>query len=190
MKRYCLALILVLALPVKAQEPTPPKADASVESWDVECRTPKGCLMFLDIGHGNPSQPDFLTITLAINKEKKDIAFISFIVPDKADKAKGLVIGFANSEKNKKGDWTMKIVEGATRVLQFEGCKEDYCTARVVRGVVPAAAEGHALKLLDHFLKHRMVLFFYWVNGERVRAATTLSGFQVQYSKVLQEKLK
>jgi len=146
--------------------------------------------MFLDIAYGNPNNPDYLTITVAIYRENKDIAFISFIIPDKVDKAKGLAISFADAKKNTAGEWTINLAEGTTRILQFEGCQSGDCAARVIGGIVPATSEESELNLLEQFLTHHLVLFIYWFNGESITASATLSGFQSQYPNVIQEELK
>lgn len=182
-----LALLLALGM-VAAPDPSH-DALAQLWTWDVECQE-KGCLMFLDIAHGEGAEPEFLTITVAVNRKSKDVAFISFIVPNGADLDKGLAIGFTNSNQRADGQWDMQLAEGSTRVLKFEGCREDFCTARAVGGIVPATVDAAASDLLAAFLNNRNVLFFYWVGGERRKAAATLANFHSQYATVLQERLE
>ena len=83
--------------------------------WEVD-RNPKGSLMFLDIYYQtDQEESEALTITIAINQQAQDVAFIFFIVPETVDKVRGLAIGFAKREKDKDGNFTVKVAHGATR---------------------------------------------------------------------------
>ena len=188
MKTLILPLLLTItSMSLFAQVPKP-EQDPYAVKWDVNCQ-PKGCLMFLDIAHGDPSNPSYLTITVAIKKINKSVAFISFKVPDSADRNMGLALGFGDSYKKENGEWGLKLAEDTTRVLKFDSHDSDTFTAREINGIVPSNTESSSLNLLDQFLNHRLLFFFYWVKGQRVRASTTLSGFQAQYPIVLKEKL-
>ncbi|MCH7587837.1 MAG: hypothetical protein IIC78_07365 [Chloroflexi bacterium] len=93
---------------------------------------------------------------------------------------------FADSELNSSGEWELILAEDIIRVLPFEGCSIDDCTARVDGGRVPPTDDYDELDLVRQFMDHRMVLFLYWVDGEEMRASTTLSGFQAQFPEVLE----
>ncbi|MFO1251871.1 MAG: hypothetical protein U1E77_12270 [Inhella sp.] len=141
--------------------------------------------MFLDIAHGPSAPQEVLTITVAVNRASRDVAFMSFIVPTTASPLSGLRIAFAALDEKGAGA-PVKVTQ--TAILPFEECRSDGCVARVPGGVFRPSPVHPAIDLLQLFKSAHLVEFEYVVNGQAVRASTALRGFQISHDKVMDKE--
>jgi hypothetical protein len=181
MKKLPSLLFLFIAALASAGDVKPPTADPLARLWEVEQAAPGLQMMTIDLGHGDPSDPDFLSVYLSFDTQAQRVADIVFVVPGKADKAKGLAIGFVEVGK------AVSVPPEAGRVLTLGEPEDDEYTVRVARDVIPATETAEELDLLACLLKYQLVTFNYWSDGKEARASTTLSGFQSQYRDLLKK---
>ena len=136
--------------------------------------------MSRDIVHGDTEKPDHLRISISFDRSTGDARFVSFQLPGHADRGKKFAIGFADSQKDDAGKWTVKMVEGATRVLDVRDCG-DVCTVRLLGGIVANDSGTPELDFVKAMLEHNLLLMFYFHDGQRVKAAAELDTFKEEY---------
>lgn len=161
---------------------SPAEAEAAARrAWTAKCQADV-CLLTVDIVHGDPAgKPQTLKVSVAAHRSGSGADFVSFGLPAQANKGHTFAIGFADTEKDANGAWTVKMVSGSTRVLNVSDCTSDRCLVTLPRGVVPADGEAGELDVADNMLKHRLLLMFYFEGPERVRVSTPLFAFQEAY---------
>jgi hypothetical protein len=193
MKYFCCFLSLLLITSAAAQVPAAkapaaapdvkPLAEAPdplARLWDVERLDNDLCMMSIDLGHGN-AVSDFLSVYVLIDTATNKIAVIAFLVPGKADKPKGLAIGFVKVGKK------IEVPADLARLIPLGDKDKEGYLLRIPAGVIPAKGDEKPLDLLDCFMKHQLVTFLYQAGGKEMRASTTLSGFQEQYRDLLKK---
>lgn len=175
MKKIPSLLFLFIAAVASAGDVKPSATDPLARLWDVERIADGLSMMSIDIPHGDPADPAFLSIYVSVDTAAKKVADIALIVPAAADKPKGLVIGFVKVGKK------IAVPAALARLIPLGEKGEDGYLLRIPAGVIPAQGDAKPLALLDCFMQNQLVTFIYYVGGKEMRASTTLSGFQSQY---------
>ncbi|HTB31335.1 MAG TPA: hypothetical protein VK808_04865, partial [Bacteroidia bacterium] len=116
-------------------------ADSVVKAftWDIQ-KEAKGTLMFLDVTYkreGQDSSED-MTLTVAKDKMHKRPAFISIIIPNNVDQARGIFIKFSKTFKDTSGKRSIEMEKSDPVRIPFEKCDNEkkICTARISGGYV------------------------------------------------------
>jgi hypothetical protein len=161
------------------------------EVWNYISSFPGLYVMVLEIHHKVQEHQSSIGISIDINRGRRDIANFGFLVPEEADKSKGLTVGFSDIVIRNGNLGNPGIADGNSWVIQFDGFQEGsvgesgYHTINLAGGVVQASPSSKRLDLLKQFLKHRSVIFTYWVKGEPVVVSRTLSDFRPHYAHVI-----
>jgi hypothetical protein len=175
MNKSLLLLFLFSAATASAGAAKPPTPDPLARLWEVERIADGLSMMSIDIPHGDPADPVFLSIYVSVDTAAKKVADIALIVPAAADKPKGLAIGFVKVGKK------IEVPAALARLIPLSDKDDVGYLIRIPAGVIPAQGDAKPLALLDCFMQNQLVTFIYYVGGKEMRASTTLSGFQSQY---------
>jgi hypothetical protein len=131
-------------------------------------------MMFLDVPYQRENQntEEYLTLTVAKDKSQKRPAFISIIIPNNVVKNNGIFIKFGNED-----------LEKASPIrVQFENCKDETCTARIIGGYVSEKDTKEKTDIFQKFLTFKHVYFlFVYSDGSHKSVAVPLYSFQKQY---------
>jgi hypothetical protein len=162
-----------------------------LQPWDVKC-VDRGCLMFTDVlvaDSGHPpdvEDPQYVTITVAIDQSTRKVAFFSFGASVKADARQGMFITFSKTMPD--GDKWKMVLDAHPARAPFAECNSTACTARVVNGIV--RNDGQGIDLLEKFMNSDHVLFLYVRDGQAYRAMAPLNSFKKRYRILMETELK
>jgi hypothetical protein len=165
-----LALALSATTPVRAQD-----APLGTELWKSSCNN-HGCLLVGDVSHGDETAPRHMFIDVALQHGGK-VESVTFRLPPDADKGKLFAVGFADSVKDASGNWTLKMVADATRILNIQDCSTA-CVVTLQNGIVAAQNNDPPFDLGQAMTTHNLMLTFYYSHGERIRASAALFRFK------------
>ncbi len=175
MNKSLLLLFLFSAATASAGAAKPPTPDPLARLWEVERIADGLSMMSIDIPHGDPADPAFLSIYVSVDTAAKKVADIALIVPAAADKSKGLAIGFVKVGKK------IAVPAALARLIPLGDKDEDGYLLRIPAGVIPEQGDAKSLDIIQCFMQNQLVTFIYYAGGTEMRASTTLSGFQSQY---------
>jgi len=165
--------------------PDPPDSLFFAMMWE-EVYEPGRCLMNLVVPHGDSTPQEYMVLTVGFNRRDGTPLGFAFNVPNTADRDMGMAMGFVDTGTSDTGKFEYEIVEGGTRILPFDDCEGEGCIAwLLVDGGSGSIDDQDVMDLLDDFLTRDSILFYYWVDGERIRSSTTLAGFQAQYPEMI-----
>ena len=138
--------------------------------------------MFLDVKYKDETRnsTEYLSLTVAKNRQQKRPEFISVIVPDNISQANGLFIKFSKSVKGKNGEWCMEMEKDSISRAAFEGCRNSSCTARFMGGYL--MSEKGRTDIFQKFFDFDHALFlFVYPDGTHKSVAVPLFSFKEQY---------
>lgn len=165
-----LAVALSVTAPLASQD-----APSGTEIWQSSCDA-HGCSFKGDIAHGEEVTPRHMFIDVAVQLSGK-VESVTFRLPPDADKGELFAVGFVDSVKDASGSWTLKLVPGATRILDVQDCNAT-CAVVLPNGIVPARNDAPAFDLGQAMTAHNLMLMFYFSHGERIRASAALFRFR------------
>lgn len=183
-------LILTLLLFDSAYSQNPDSlediADAAVKmfTWDIQ-KEERGTLMFLDVPYqrDNQDSEEYLTLTVAKDKNQKRPEFISIILPNNVVQANGIFIAFATAKTNDR--WKIEFEKSVK--VPFEKCSEEKntCTARIIGGYVKDDETKEKVDIFQNFMDFDHVFFlFTFPDGSHESVGVPLCFFKEQYKKL------
>ncbi|HEY1803807.1 MAG TPA: hypothetical protein VGG45_04955 [Terracidiphilus sp.] len=167
--------------------------EALAGTWDVRC-SDKGCIMSTDVLIGDPDHPsdpkhpEYITVSVAINRSDRKPAFFAFDLPANADREQGVLIRFTTTVKD--GDsWKTVPDKGGFSQLDFNSCDENSCVARVHSQILNSDGSP-GIDLLDKFQHSSHIYFIYTKKRKPYRALQALFPFQRAYQHLMETELK
>jgi hypothetical protein len=165
-----LAAALSATMPARAQD-----APLGTEVWKSSCDV-HGCSLVGDVSHGEAPNSRHMFIEVALQHGGK-VEAVTFRLPPDADKGQLFAVGFADSMKDASGNWTMKMVRDATRILTVQDCSTT-CVVTLPGGIVSARNNDPSFDLGQAMTAHNLMMMFYFSHGERIRASAALFRFK------------
>lgn len=142
-------------------------------------------MMFLDVPFQRDNQEalEYLTLTVAKEKEQKRPAFISVIIPNNIVQANGIFIKFATSKKaSENAGRTTELEPGNPVRIKFEKCDAETCTARIIGGYVINEETKEKVDIFQKCLDLDHIFFlFVYADGSHKSVAVPLFSFKKQY---------
>jgi hypothetical protein len=176
LKCAAVAVALSVTLPARAQD-----VPMGGESWKSTCDA-QGCSIVGDIAHGEGVPSRHMSIVVALQRGGKAES-VTFRLPPDADRGESFAVTFADTVKDASGNWMVKLVPGATRVLNVQDCSAA-CVVTLPNGIIPARNGANAFDLGQAMTAHNLMLTFYFSHGERIRASAALFRFKAEYEAV------
>lgn len=170
------------------------KADV-FRPWETRCM-PKGCILSLDVLRGESDDPpdasdinEYISISVAINREDSKPAYVMFQVTPYAQQDQGLFVAFTHSSmENGRGKLAIDS-DGAVR-LALSKCDHNVCIAVAPSGRAKDDETNLQIDLLDKFLHSTHLMMLYMSKGHAYRTMVLLSPFQKEYERVMREEIK
>lgn len=177
--------------PIQAARAQPAATDPFVEAmkqlWETQC-FPEGCLLFHDIrigdpDHpGDPDNPEFIQMTLAIERPSRAIKYISFQFPSQIDQKAGVT--FLTYKGHLAGD-NEKLHAGH---IAFPRCSNENCRAQFDRGEALQMGSDERFDLLADLRMGGYIFFaFRRGDGEVHRALSLLTVFPQIYAELISD---
>lgn len=167
------AAVLSEALPAQAQD-----VPALGETWKSTCDA-QSCSIIGDIVHGEGEPSRRMSIVVTLQPGGK-VASVTFRLPPDADRGEFFAVTFADTVKDASGNWTVKLVPGATRVLDVQDCSVD-CLVTLPNGIVPAREGSASFDVGQAMTAHNLMPMFYFSHGQRIKAGAALFRFKAAY---------
>lgn len=188
MKRTLIVLFLALIGNTYSQSQNSLKQAAAIAekmfTWDIQ-KFEKGTMMFLDVPYQRDNQKtlEYLTLTVAKNKEQKRPAFISVIIPNNIVQENGIFIKFGSSkEALENAGRTTELESGNPVRIKFEKCDDETCTARIIGGYVVNEETNEKVDIFQKCLDFDHIFFlFVYADGSHKSVAVPLFSFKKQY---------
>jgi len=171
----CTAFVVALSVMSSARAQDVP---TSGDSWKSTCDA-RGCSIIGDIAHGEGEPLRHMSIVVALHRGGK-VESVTFRLPPDADRGESFAVTFADTVKDASGNWTVKLVPGATRVLNVQDCGAA-CVVILPNGIIPARNGAAEFGLVRAMTAHNLMLMFYFSHGERIRASAALFRFKAEY---------
>ncbi len=172
-KCAALGVALSVSLPARAQD-VPSRGD----TWRSTCDA-HSCSIIGDIAHGEGEPTRHMAVVVALHRGGS-VESVTFRLPTDADRGDFFAVTFADTVKDASGDWTVKLVPGATRVLNVQDCS-DACVVTLPNGIIPARNGAAEVDVGQAMTAHNLMLMFYFSHGERIRASAALFRFKAEY---------
>jgi hypothetical protein len=177
LKGAAFVVALTVTVPARAQD-----APLGTEVWKSSCDA-HGCSLTGDVSHGEESIPRHMSIVVELLRGGK-VESVTFHLPPDADKGELFAVGFADTMKDTSGKWTVKLVPGATRILNIQDCSAT-CVVTLPNGIVPALKNDPPFDVGQAMTAHNLMLMFYFSHGERIRASAALFRFKDAYESAM-----
>ncbi len=172
MKNILFLLILLLALPLSAQQ-RPPVGLALNTRWDVE-HSFTGSTIYLDLGIRKHDSLAYVTLSFAKDSAASRPRYLQAIVPAPVDEKQGLYIGFGN-EFEPSGE--LKIVESAGAMIPFIDSNSQFSTARASEGMT-TSADKKKIDLFKGFQDYAYAFILFFDDKDHFSAVLPLDSFK------------